>query len=190
MKKMRDIIGERFGSITVIDFARSEPDSKKKRTIYYFNGLCDCGSLKEYKRNYLLEGVHKSCGCLNKRCGSANPSFKGTGEIGSAFWSHIIKGARTRDIPFEISAEDAWLLFETQEHRCALTGLPIAMHLGIGPSGGVRRTASLDRIDNTKGYINGNVQWLHKDVNRMKSDFSTERFKELCKLVAQGGRTG
>lgn len=190
MKKMRDIKGERFGMITVIDFARSEPDLKKKRTIYYFTGLCDCGSVKEYKRNYLLEGVHKSCGCLNRICGSSNPSFRGTGEIGSSFWNHIIKGAEKRGLDFSITSQEAWELFVEQDGKCGLSGLPISMHLGRKPrygpiKGGVIRTASLDRINNDKGYVTGNIMWVHKDINRMKTDFSIDRFKELCRLVSE-----
>ena len=46
-----------------------------------------------------------------------------------------------------------------------------------------RFTASLDRIDNTKGYTQDNVQWVHKDINRIKSDLSQEYFLTLCKTV-------
>ena len=46
------------------------------------------------------------------------------------------------------------------------------------------QTASLDRIDPTKGYIEGNIQWVHKDVNRMKMDFTETRFLELVNLIA------
>ena len=45
-------------------------------------------------------------------------------------------------------------------------------------------SASLDRIDNTKGYVAGNVQWLHKDINWMKGRFTQPRFLALCRAVA------
>jgi len=45
------------------------------------------------------------------------------------------------------------------------------------------RTASLDRIDSTKNYTIDNIQWVHKDVNKMKMDFSQEYFIEMCRLV-------
>jgi hypothetical protein len=47
------------------------------------------------------------------------------------------------------------------------------------------QTASLDRIDNSQGYINGNIQWVHKIINRIKMDLNTSYFVELCKKVAQ-----
>ena len=45
-------------------------------------------------------------------------------------------------------------------------------------------TASLDRIDSNKGYIKGNVQWVHKDVNTMKMDHTQEEFIKICTMVA------
>jgi hypothetical protein len=44
-------------------------------------------------------------------------------------------------------------------------------------------TASLDRIDSSLGYVRGNVQWLHKDVNWMKNTLDQDRFIELCKAI-------
>ena len=44
--------------------------------------------------------------------------------------------------------------------------------------------ASLDRIDNTKGYEIGNIQWVHKDVNWMKHDFDQSYYIQTCKMVA------
>ena len=37
-------------------------------------------------------------------------------------------------------------------------------------------TASLDRIDSSKGYIKGNVQWVHKNINYMKQEMTNEEF--------------
>lgn len=47
-----------------------------------------------------------------------------------------------------------------------------------------RHTASLDRIDNTKGYIPGNVQWVHKSVNFCKGTLKERYFIKLCCQIA------
>ena len=47
-----------------------------------------------------------------------------------------------------------------------------------------RYTYSIDRIDSSKGYIVGNVQWIHKTINQMKWNSSQEEFIEFCKAVA------
>lgn len=46
-------------------------------------------------------------------------------------------------------------------------------------------TASLDRIQNDKGYIEGNVQWVHKDINRMKNIFEQNYFIDICKKIIE-----
>jgi hypothetical protein len=46
-----------------------------------------------------------------------------------------------------------------------------------------KQTASLDRIDSTKGYIKGNIQWVHKDVNKMKWNWNQSNFINWCKLI-------
>jgi hypothetical protein len=44
-------------------------------------------------------------------------------------------------------------------------------------------TASLDRIDSSKGYTLGNIQWVHKWVNLMKQDMTDQEFIEWCKTI-------
>ena len=44
-------------------------------------------------------------------------------------------------------------------------------------------TASLDRIDSKKGYTIDNIQWVHKDVNKMKMDLQEEDFFRIVKEI-------
>jgi hypothetical protein len=69
-------------------------------------------------------------------------------------------------------------LFKEQDYRCALTGWPI----GWSEVGSVH-TASIDRVDSDKGYVVGNVQLVHKDVNMAKQQFSQDYFVEMCKAI-------
>lgn len=82
--------------------------------------------------------------------------------------------ASRRGLIVSVTNEYAVSLFEG---RCALTGVPIELNV----------TASLDRIDSSLGYIEGNLQWLHKDINRMKSDWNQNDFIEMCRRVADYG---
>lgn len=47
------------------------------------------------------------------------------------------------------------------------------------------RTASLDRIDSTKGYVEGNVQWIHKRLNIMKGKSTDVTFIKDCERVVR-----
>jgi hypothetical protein len=76
--------------------------------------------------------------------------------------------------------QHAWDLFLKQNKKCVLSGLPIefkARRKG-------HNTASLDRINSNEGYVDGNVQWVHKDINWMKNTFSQQHFVDMCKKVA------
>jgi hypothetical protein len=146
---------------------------------------CDCGKIKEVNSRQLYNGGTKSCGCLlmesrkNSR-GENNHNYTGYKELTGRHYGGIKMAARKRKREFKISKEEIYDLFLKQNRKCALTGLDISLE-GDGYKTG---TASLDRIDSNKGYINGNLQWLHKDINRIKSDFPQETFLEYCRLVA------
>ena len=43
--------------------------------------------------------------------------------------------------------------------------------------------ASLDRIDPNIGYKRDNIQWVHKDINRMKQHYPEVYFVEMCGKV-------
>jgi hypothetical protein len=40
-------------------------------------------------------------------------------------------------------------------------------------------------IDSYKGYIEGNIQWVDKHVNKMKNEFDQDYFIEICKKISQ-----
>ena len=74
-----------------------------------------------------------------------------------------------------------------QDFKCALTGREIdAME--------VCNNASLDRIDSTIGYIEGNLQWVTSEVNMMKQHYTQEDFISVCLDVSENiklnGRNG
>ena len=87
---------------------------------------------------------------------------------------------------FSITVKYAWELYLKQHKKCALTGQNIyfAPRRKSNPTR-TASNASLDRIDSTKGYISGNVQWVLKKINMMKQGNTQQEFISLCKLVAK-----
>lgn len=80
-----------------------------------------------------------------------------------------------------VTAEYLAALWDKQEGKCALTGIPLKMHKGR-----MRKdlfTASLDRIDSNKGYHEGNVQFVSLFANYAKNKFSEEHFYEVLSLI-------
>jgi len=81
-------------------------------------------------------------------------------------------------------------LFESQQGRCQVSGLPLQGDYTHEdhPHGPIwrplRRTASLDRVDSHKGYVKGNVVLVHILVNMAKRDMSFDEFVQMCRAVA------
>lgn len=67
---------------------------------------------------------------------------------------------------------------------CALTGLPFVMEWD-GPSRRNPWTPSLDRIDVTKGYIDGNVRAVCWIVNHIRCDYPDEVVAIAAKAMAE-----
>ena len=102
-----------------------------------------------------------------------------TGTVALSRVKAIELHATRRGISFEVTPEYLGQLLIDQGHRCALTGYPIYVRTTK------QFTASLDRIDNTKGYVEGNVQWVRKEINLMKLTHGNEEFIDICRRVSE-----
>lgn len=78
-------------------------------------------------------------------------------------------------------------LYVGQDGRCALSGIKMSI---IGERGSEEywTSISLDRIDSTLGYIEGNVQLVCTGVNYMKKDMTDSMFIDFCKKVSEFNR--
>lgn len=191
----KNLVGEDFGRWRVVAWEGCKPvvRSGVTRTFSFWLCECVCGKRRSIPQDELRKkSDDASCGCLRveklrAQSGANHRAWKGHGGINGTLWYAIQKDALRRSIPFEIGIAYAWELFRKQKAKCKLTGLPLTL-TGEGKG---RGTASLDRIDNTRGYVEGNVQWLHKDINIMKHTHTTARFLELCRLVVRhAGKEG
>ena len=110
-----------------------------------------------------------------------SPLAKGAGEISGSLYQRYKHNAKTRDLVFSVSVEYIWDLFLKQNRFCSLSGLKLQFKTKTQAI----QTASLDRIDSSLGYIEGNLQWVHKDINRMKTNLNEEYFVQMCLLIAE-----
>ncbi len=184
------LLGQRFGRLTVQSLESvALPKSGKRH--YKATCLCDCGNVKGVFTTSLIRGTTISCRCdrtrYAKMVGVGHTSFKGFQEIRLSLWNKYRLRAEERGLAFEISLESAWAVYEAQSRRCALTGEPLSFGVGYKAS---QTTASLDRIDNNLGYVDGNVQWVHKTINIMRNALTVDEFRAWClKVVLHGGTT-
>lgn len=171
-----DLTDKKFGNLLVL-----EDSGKRKSRRPIWKCRCDCGNDVEILGKYLLNGDTKSCGCLTKGNAHNRTGYK---LLGGSYWYHVKSNAKRRGIPFTISAEYCYNLLLKQSNKCILSGLDIALVENYRDDG-INQTASLDRKDNTKGYEEGNVQWVHKKINIMKNTQTDQEFLQLCVTVVK-----
>ena len=168
-----NLVGRRFHSGEVIKL------DHKYGGYRYWLLSCDCGKQYTAKTESLMSDNTKSCGCLNKRIGKNHPHYIGCEDLSGDYWAKLKRGAKTRNLVFEIDMKFSWDLYIAQDKRCALTGWNIV----LSDSQHKEQTASLDRKNSDIGYVKDNVQWVHKDVNRMKQNFHEDYLMEMCKAI-------
>ena len=147
----------------------------------FYKNCPQCGSLQSYlRKNYAEESLRlgKVCkGCANKSI--ENNAHKGWyKDVLRKSFAHKYKtGAETRGIEWNVSFEYLADLLIEQDFKCALSDIELdAMN--------INNNASLDRIDSSKGYVVGNVQWVYFKINMMKQQYTQQEFIELCVAVA------
>ena len=149
MTKPKDLAGLTFGRLTVLHLDPSLP----RRS---WMCICTCGKNKVVAQKELLRGDTASCGCLrtdmlslrNKK-GKVDHS-KLTAEQRTAYrkwammWQRVRNPHGRSECYVGVSADDRWVDF-----------MCFYGDMGAPPNG-----YSLDRIDNTLGYVPKNCRWV------------------------------
>lgn len=204
-QKYETHIGKKYNRLKIIEMG--EPtihnygwngNPKKYKT---FKCICDCGKVVIKDANRVVRGLYKSCGCLLKemqdsfndrhvKTGRKSSRWKGSGDVPKQVWNNIYHSALRREIPFEITIEEIANQFVVQNKKCAISGELLTFGKQIKRNGmspaeyfALTNTASLDRIDSTKGYVKGNIQWVHKDINKMKQNLTENLFFEWIEKI-------
>ncbi len=151
----------------------------------FWNCICECGKKVIVRGCDLRNKITKSCGCLRLQIQRANSKsnhclWKGYGELSGRQFQQFEKSAKKRKIDFKVTIQYLWDLFIKQNKKCALSGVELKFNSRSFKFDG---NASPDRIDSSKGYIEGNLQWVHKDVNYMKQDHTDESFLKWCSII-------
>lgn len=154
-----DYTGQKFWKLTVEKLYELK---NNERAVWECR--CECGNkLLLSSTDLVIKGV-KSCGCWEY----IPISYQKHGK----YLLQTIASARSRGLECTITSEYILDLFIKQNKKCAISGIDITINLENFRDS----TASLDRIDSSKGYIEGNVQWVHREINKMKFNFSQDHF--------------
>jgi hypothetical protein len=171
MTKYIDLTGQRFGRLTVIEYNGSNK----------FGGStwlckCDCGNETIAASTNLKRKETHSCGCY------FNDTLRGAkGESNShrVFLSYKNK-AKKRNLNFEISEDEFRKITKENCFYCGEEPSSIEKgenHYGIYVYNGI------DRVDNSKGYITGNIVPCCGNCNFAKRKMNVPEFYKWIRKV-------
>lgn len=176
-KKIKNPIGQIISGAKILKEVKIEHNNH-----FYECQCCNC-------ENIFTMAIRKLARRKSDKCNLCR--FPKIGLISISWWNrHVKDAANARNLIVDISIEEAYQIFLNQNGKCIYTG--ISLEFPKTPSKKDRNlgTASIDRIDNTKGYISGNIQWVHKKINYMKHIMSHEEFIQWCNLVTNNYKLG
>lgn len=96
---------------------------------------------------------------------------------------YILRNIRKRFKEVDIDLEYLKHLWESQNGICLYTGIYLTLPTYVNHDF-FFNCASLDRIDSSKGYVKGNVQFIALPINLMKSTKSETEIKCFLKQIS------
>lgn len=170
-------VGKRFGRLLVVSF-----NSTYSRGAIW-NCICDCGKEVAVSSRHLMDGGTNSCGCLRTEVLKAKSFVHGYAKAG---------GKKITEYYAWHSMKDRCLREKHPcYHRYGGRGITVCDRwvnsfqnflddMGFKPY----KKATLDRVDNNKGYYKENCRWVDFSVqnnNRSNNVFISYKDKTLSK---------
>ncbi len=163
-----DMTGKTIGRWSVLRREGSDKASKPQWLC-----RCECGIERIVLTQRLLNGESKSCGCygrelVTKRARIHGDTANGTKSTRYQLYLRAKDRAATKKLPCDIRFLDMPLMPDV----CPVLGIPLIVNKGnFGPKSG---SPSLDRIDNSEGYVKGNLRIISHRANTLKRDASSD----------------
>lgn len=142
--------------------------------------------LKQNRQGYLISDTERECTNCGKifkltsktvtLCNTCNSNRVKSTHPKKKMWQRAKNRAKQKNLEFSISLDD----FNIPSH-CPILGIELQEH--TGSSGGRPNSPALDRIDNSKGYIKGNVTVISHLANQMKTSATEKEMLAFAKWV-------
>jgi hypothetical protein len=173
--KLIDLVGKRFGRLTVI--SKGERDRYSKM---HWLCKCDCGNETMVCVSNLKSGHTTSCGCFRNETSSSNINHarkfrtppKEDANLNTVYGIYK-RTSKLRDLCFELTKNEFENLIIQNCHYCDRKPSNI-MNRGNNKNNFIYN--GIDRVDNTKGYTLDNCVPCCYKCNKAKGTMPTNEF--------------
>lgn len=191
-----NLLNQDFGRLTVLEFSGYRARGKKQ-IIRQAAWLCrcKCGTERIFQASQLISGGSRSCGCAGRDKAAQNARLlghknakNGGSTAARQLYANYKNGAKKRGLAFDISFDQAIALYSSNCTYCGIEPRQIN-YVRTMDSSFVYN--GIDRVDNDKGYIDGNCVACCKRCNETKSNYTYDDFKDWIRRVYEithGGR--
>lgn len=175
VRPFADIAGQVTGRLTVHSYIGVENKPKRKRV---WLCRCVCGNYKAVTARDLTTGQTQSCGCLfweNLRTGKpGNKLPVGESALNQLFYAYS-KSSRERGYPWALTKEQFREITSGNCFYCSAS--PVTKYRAVPGTNGSYIGNGVDRVDNSIGYLPGNIRTCCTFCNTAKASMSEGEFR-------------
>jgi hypothetical protein len=176
-----DRTGDIHGRLTILEYIGTDKYNNR-----VWKCKCECGNETTASWRELSRGHKQSCGCLFREHLSTisgwNRKPHGESSLNQLFYLYK-KSAKQRHYEFSLTLEEFKDLVFNECYYCGESP-SLKIHTAKGTNGTLNYTG-VDRIDNSKGYILGNVRPCCKQCNFAKNGLSEDDFFKWLKKACE-----
>ena len=100
-------------------------------------------------------------------------------------FSYYLRNCKRRYKECSITLDDLYEQWQKQNGICPYSGIKLNIATYTKNHKDPIYTASVDRIDSSKGYIPGNIQFVSTCINYLKNTMSDSDTKFICRCIAE-----
>jgi hypothetical protein len=168
--KNKDRIGQKINYLTILEISKAIPSKTGKSFHYNCKAQCDCGNIIETDLECVTQGHTKSCGCKRRTQNLAK----------NRVFQSYKSNAKKRNLDFHLNIEEFELI---SSQNCFYCGDEPSNQTDYYGDSFIYN--GIDRVDNSKGYMIGNVVSCCKTCNYAKREKSYEEFTAWLRRVSK-----
>jgi hypothetical protein len=179
---MKTIVDQKFGKLLILNEYVKRSDNG--RSVRYVEAKCDCGNIKEIRKEKVVRGMTKSCGCLQyqmrKSLGIKRRKPYGISAFNECYAAYR-KSAEIRGYDFKLDKEEFEKIITL---LCIYCGESFTQEKKAScKNSGSFKYTGIDRYDNSKGYVLDNCVPCCKICNQIKSCMTPDELETRLTIM-------